>query len=424
MYFKSNILLLLSCFLLDNSLCRTHASALIISDVRVFDGERVFEHRNVLVEDGKISRIGGTELRVPDAEVVDGRGRTLLPGLIDAHVHVPEKPEPALRQSLGFGLTTVLDMFGGGEKLKAIKRISSEDPPDMADVRGAGIGAAAPGGGLMTMFRQKLPTISDPAEAQPWVDARIAEGSDYIKVLYDERLGGPLSRETLGAIVRAAHARDKLVVAHVLAEPKAREAVDAGVDGLAHMFIGDAAGDDFGRLASGRHLFVIPTLSTLYGVCGKPQGPALLADPRLGPQIPAEQRAPSVRPEDPSRNHLLKATSEVMHQFVHENVAVLAGTDTAPPLTAALFGVAAYGATLHGELKLLVDEGMTPAQALAAATSAPARAFRLADRGLIRPGMRADLILVEGDPTQDILATRNIVAVWKRGVRAKREARF
>ena len=63
---------------------------------------------------------------------------------------------------------------------------------------------------------------------------------------------------------------------------------------------------------------------------------------------------------------------------------------------------------------------MTPLQALAAATSAPARAFRLTDRGCIRPGMRADLLLVEGDPTQDILATRNIVAVWKRGVRIQR----
>jgi imidazolonepropionase-like amidohydrolase len=64
---------------------------------------------------------------------------------------------------------------------------------------------------------------------------------------------------------------------------------------------------------------------------------------------------------------------------------------------------------------------MTPAQALTAATIAPARAFRLTDRGAIRPGLRADLVLVEGDPTRDILATRRIVAVWKRGIRATRK---
>jgi imidazolonepropionase-like amidohydrolase len=75
----------------------------------------------------------------------------------------------------------------------------------------------------------------------------------------------------------------------------------------------------------------------------------------------------------------------------------------------------AYGASVHAELALLVQAGLTPPEALAAATSAPARIFHLSNRGLIRPGMRADLVLVEGDPTQDIPATRNIAAVWKHG---------
>ena len=66
---------------------------------------------------------------------------------------------------------------------------------------------------------------------------------------------------------------------------------------------------------------------------------------------------------------------------------------------------------------LLVDEGMTPMQAFAAATSIPARLFHFADRGLIRPGMHTDLVLVEGDPMQEILATCKIVAVWKRSMR-------
>src|SRR5207249_9878308 len=73
---------------------------------------------------------------------------------------------------------------------------------------------------------------------------------------------------------------------------------------------------------------------------------------------------------------------------------------------------------------LLVRDGLTPVQALAAATSVPAQAFHLSDRGWIRPGMRADLVLVEGDPTTNILATRNIVAAWKRGIRAQREGRM
>jgi imidazolonepropionase-like amidohydrolase len=80
-----------------------------------------------------------------------------------------------------------------------------------------------------------------------------------------------------------------------------------------------------------------------------------------------------------------------------------------------------YGASIHGELDLFVRAGMKPIQALAAATARPARAFRLEDRGSIRSGLRADLVLVEGNPTVDILATRNIVAVWKRGRQVRRE---
>jgi imidazolonepropionase-like amidohydrolase len=77
---------------------------------------------------------------------------------------------------------------------------------------------------------------------------------------------------------------------------------------------------------------------------------------------------------------------------------------------------------MHGEVSWLVKDGLTPLEALRAATSAPARAFRLADRGRIRPGLRADLLLVEGDPTRDILQTRAIAAVWKRGLLVRKAA--
>jgi len=95
---------------------------------------------------------------------------------------------------------------------------------------------------------------------------------------------------------------------------------------------------------------------------------------------------------------------------------VIDGTgDTLLPVSGSTFG-----ASLHGELRLLVQAGVPPTQALAAATSLPARMFRLSDRGIIAIGMRADLLLVAGDPTRDVLATRNIVAIWKRGVRIQR----
>ena len=107
------------------------------------------------------------------------------------------------------------------------------------------------------------------------------------------------------------------------------------------------------------------------------------------------------------------APPQAVRQLAAAGVPLLAGTDApAPGLT--------YGASLHRELEHLVNAGLTPAAALAAATSASAKAFRLSDRGRVTPGMRADLLLVDGDPTKQIRDTRNIVAVWKRGVRVAR----
>jgi imidazolonepropionase-like amidohydrolase len=92
-----------------------HSTSFVVRNVRVFDGERVSNRRTVVVVDGKIMTIGNGNLTAPpDAELFDGNGRTLLPGLIDAHVHVsPVFPREALQQSLAFGVTTVIDMWTG-----------------------------------------------------------------------------------------------------------------------------------------------------------------------------------------------------------------------------------------------------------------------------------------------------------------------
>ena len=93
---------------------------------------------------------------------------------------------------------------------------------------------------------------------------------------------------------------------------------------------------------------------------------------------------------------------------------ILAGTDAPNPGTA-------HGASIHRELELLVRAGLAPIEALRAATSAPAKAFSLLDRGRVAAGLRADLLLVHGDPTRDIRATRDIAAIWKTGHIVDRE---
>ncbi|HWZ98038.1 MAG TPA: amidohydrolase family protein [Candidatus Dormibacteraeota bacterium] len=394
----------------------------LIHDVRVFDGEHVVEHRNVLIENGKISQIEGLSLKVSNAEIIEGQGKTLLPGLIDAHVHLPDDAEGAARQALRLGVTTQLDMFNSGERLKLIKKMESEDRSDLADARTAGIGATVPGGHPTQMGGPPIPTITGPEQAQAFVEARISEGSDYIKIIHDDGSTWTwtntrvpmLDNSTLRALVEVAHKRGKLAVVHALSEQQARDAIEAGADGLVHLFSGDSVSPTFGDFAASHHVFVITTLSAAYLTCGKSEGPAILADPYLSPYIDEKWRSmmASVKP-DSSKNHFCKGTDEAVHELMQAHVPILAGTDAPVPGST-------YGASLHGEMEMLVRDGLTPMQALVAATSAAAKCFSLLDRGSIRPGLRADLVLVQGDPTKDILATRNIVGVWKRGVRVQR----
>jgi len=393
-------------------------STLVIRNVRVFDGERVLDRRDVLVSNGMISQVSATPLTAPrGATVVDGTGRTLLPGLIDSHVHLSDSAAADLRQTLSLGVTTVLDMWSGGPRYEVIKALRSADAPDMAALRTAGIGATVAGGHPTQMGGPPFPTIADSAGADAFVSARIAEGSDYIKIVFDDLagLGRPLpmmDRRTLSGLVAAAHKHGKRAVVHVSTEAQARTAIEAGADGLAHLFAAPLVGNDFADLVARHGAFVVPTLTIMYALCGQPSGAAVIGDSLLRPFVRAPYRSRMTIPWKQTAASC-EGTNEAIRAMAARGVPVLAGTDAPAP-------GATYGASLHGELELLVRSGLTPTQALVAATSAPARAFGLDDRGRIAPGLRADLLLVEGDPTADILQTRRIVKIWKRGVEAMR----
>ena len=396
----------------------------VIRNVRVFDGETVAERQTVVISQGTISALGaGSNVTVSaGAQEVEGEGRTLLPGLMDAHVHLPLfGSDQALQQNLTFGVTTTVVMWAAPTLVSRMKELEAADRPDVAAVLTAGTGATAPGGHPTRMDPQGrlIPTLSAPSEAEAFVAARIAEGSDFIKIIYDDTRDSPggkvptLNGEIVAAIVRAAHARGRIAVAHIGNEEYARGAIAAGVDGLAHLFLGAEVSADFGQFAASRGVFVIPTLSVLYSSCGRPDGPSFLTEADTMKYVKPQFRG--LLEMTPDWKVSCDAAPQAIRQLVAAKVPVLAGTDAPAP------GLA-YGASLHKELEHLVDAGLTPTAALAAATSAIARAFRLNDRGRIRTGMRADLLLVDGDPSKQIRDTRNVVAIWKRGVRVQRAA--
>ena len=394
--------------------------ATLIRDARVFDGTRALEHHDVLVENGRIARVG-RGLRAPaGAAVIDGSGRTLLPGLIDAHTHTFGE---ALREAVIFGVTTHLDMFTDVRLARAMREEQARGAAGgRADLFSAGTLVTAPRG-HGTQFGIPIPTITTPDSAQAFVDARIAEGSDWIKIVYEDgrSLGmtiPTISRATLRAVIDAAHRRGKLAVVHATDAASAQTAIEEGADGLVHLFIDRELGPGFARMVAARGGFVVPTLVVLKSMTGTGGGAALVDDRRLAPYLlPAQSAALAqgfpTRPGAPART--LAVPNATLRQLRAAGVPILAGSDAPNPGTT-------YGAALHGELELLVNAGLPPVEALRAATSTPARVFHLADRGRIAPGLRADLLLVEGDPTRDITATRAIVGVWKGGEAIDRES--
>ncbi|MFF0274362.1 amidohydrolase family protein [Streptomyces sp. NPDC004330] len=366
----------------------------LIRDVRVYDGARVLERADVLVE--------GDRIAVPDrarpADVeIDGTGRTLLPGLIDAHTHTFDG---SLAAALRHGVTTELDMFCLPANLGR-QRALAASRDDVADLRSSGILATAPGGHpapLMSLMADgfgdavgPFDTVSRPEDAPAFVAARVREGSDYLKIVIDdgETAGSRLpvlGAATAAALVAAARDAGLRTIAHAATAAEAATALAAGVDGLAHAWWAEGSGApptrELVEQAAEQGVFVVSTLSYAEASgAGRPDRGAY--------------------------------ATEVVAALATAGATLLAGTDATPfaPL---------HGEGMHRELELLTTAGLTPVQALHAATAAPARHFGLHDRGRIAPGLRADLLLVEGDPTRDVTAVRAVAEVWRRGVRQAR----
>ncbi|KRA15427.1 CIA30 family protein [Lysobacter sp. Root604] len=392
-----------------------------IRDVRVFDGERMLPATTVLVRDGLIAAVGA-KLAIPaGVPVVEGRGGTLLPGLIDAHTHSFGE---ARRDALRFGVTTELDMFTDHRLLAdARKEREGHARTDRADLWSAGTLVTAKGG-HGTEYGLAIPTLDDPAQAETFVRDRIGEGSDYIKLVVDNgaayagRARIPtLSDETTRAAIDAAHRQNKLAMVHVAQVADAEKVIDAGADGLIHVYSDRVADAALVAAIKGRNAFVTPTLSVMATLSRAGEGARLAADPRIAPMLqPAQKDAlGQTFPLPKEIDHHLPNALENVRRLHAAGVTLLAGTDAGNPGTA-------HGASQHAELALLVSAGLSPVEALRAATSAPARRFGLHDRGRIAPGLRADLILVDGDPGTDITATRAIRTVWKNGYAVARVA--
>ena len=400
----------------------TSGSSFAIRNVRIFDGEQVISSGTVVVHGAHIAAVGEDADLSQVAEIIDGQGQTLLPGLIDAHFH-PNGSE-AYSSAQAFGVTTTIDMFG------QYSASVTETSLDALSTRGdgeadtvVGLLITAPGGHGAEYSHVVASTATSPQECRAAVNAQLDANASFIKLIYDAgESWSPtavptLGREVLASCIQAAHDRGALTIVHTLTLREAHEAIEAGADGLAHGIADTPPSTTFTQLVAARGAFVIPTLAAISGAARHRNDEKLLADPQLEAYLSPKSLTDlkTAFPDGYMLGMKPAITQEAVRHLKAAGVPILAGSDCSNPQTA-------VGATLHQELELLVASGLTPLEALAAATSVPSARFRLRDRGRIAPGLRADLLLVRGDPTADILATRDITAVWKRGRKLERDA--
>ncbi|MBL7486833.1 amidohydrolase family protein [Frankia sp. AgB1.9] len=370
-------------------------SQLLIRGVRLVDGPALSHRTSVLVDGARIAAIG-PDLSTAGRTVVDGEDGVLLPGLIDAHVHL--HGEENLEQLVRAGITTALDM--GCWPRELVDELRGR--PGLTDIRSAGVPATAPGSAHSHIpGRPDAALVSGPADAETFVRDRLAEGSDYLKLIAD--VPG-LDQPTLDALVSAARRQGQLTVAHAVRLIPYQMALAAGADVITHAPL-DAILDEATVAAlAARGRVVVPTLTMMDAVATRFFGHG--ADGADG------ARGDAAAPAGPGYHNAQRSVG-LLHRA---GVPILAGTDAN-----ATVGVPAnisHGPSLHRELELLVRAGLSAAAAISAATSLPARHFGLSDRGAIRPGLRADLVLIGGDPLADITDSRRVERVWCAGLPA------
>ena len=388
-------------------------SATAITNTRVFDGHSLSAPTTVVIQpDGRIGDVSADAV-VVGAAVVNAEGTVLLPGLIDCHMHL--KGRESLETLATYGVTTGLDMATWpASQFQSLRGLRG-----VADFRTAGMAATSQGS-----THSRIPTYPDvalvdsPDKAERFVEVQVADGVDYIKIIAD--LPGP-TQDVLDALVAAAHARGLKVIAHAALYEAVRMSLAAGADMITHAPLDRALDDATAETMLAQGTVFIPTLTMMKGIAANLTAAGVpgvsYAHAHESTRAMHAAGVPVLAGTDAYIESLTRAlppygeSTRAMHAA---GVPVLAGTDAyIESLTRAL---PPYGESMHDELALLVDAGLSTAEALRAATSTAAHAFSLDDRGAITPGLRADLVLVDGDPLTDIAAARRVLRVWCGGI--------
>lgn len=358
----------------------------VIKNALVFDGRKFVGVRDVAI-DGKFIADSAPE----GAEVIDGTGKTLLPGLWDCHVHIYDRPD-FLEKSLRWGNTTICDM-GCREretvdKMKGLRIVNILSPYSFA---------CAPTSGAPENMRYPAWTrMKTPEDGVAFVDKMVSWGADYIKIIIEEesgagRNGGAEYPLEIGcAILEEAHKNGKKVVSHATDLASFRKAAEIGVDVITHMPMTGEMPDEVVERVIRQGETLTPTITMMDAIAANIK--------KARPQAPVSKRT----------------AEENLKKFIKAGANILVSTDAneddpCPPASVE------YGKGLLDEILNMRECGMDAEEILARTTSLPAEYFGQPERGAIAPGKIADLLLVDGDLSENLENIYRTAAVWFEG---------
>ncbi len=419
---------------------------------RLWDGvsNKVLEQVTVIIRNGRIAEVrSGFTSAPPSARVLDAKTLTVLPGLGDAHVHLgndggfafqlpDEGEEEALERRLkGYLRCGVTMVKSCGDHTDLILRLRDRERQGLISAPRlivVGPTFTAPKGHPTELFfwapdiKTFVRELNTPQQAVAELN-ELAERIDSVRAVYGSGSGlftyPRMKREVLAALIAEAHKRNLKVTVHTDKSEEVRTAVELGADGIEHGSFFDAIDDATLQKMAKRKVVFVPTLAAAEGMRKLALGEPADNEPFVRDIVPKKVRESLTEGGWAAMwrlwmrmrgwNKQLRTNMDNVRRAFKAGVSIVCGTDAGNPFTF-------HGPAVHRELRLLVRAGLPPIEALKAATSRCARWLGI-DAGAITKGKLADIIAVDGDPTQDITALAKLrwvmkggQIVWERGM--------